>query len=78
MLGDLVSTKVDAEKRMIDSLTSEHNESSEEALDCDQVDDTAVVDLPAERSDLVKVSFYFKLLLIRSFIVENFCCCHLV
>lgn len=55
VLGDLVSTKVDAAKRMVDSLTSEHNESSEEALDCDQVDDTAVVDLPAERSDLVKV-----------------------
>ncbi|CAL9219613.1 unnamed protein product [Arabidopsis halleri] len=55
VLGDLVSTKVNAEKRMVDSLTSEHNESSEEALDCDHVDDTAVVDLPAERSDLVKV-----------------------
>jgi len=78
VLGDLVSTKVDAAKRMVDSLTSEHNESSEEALDCDQVDDTAVVDLPAERSDLVKVSFYCELLLFRPFLVENFCYHHLV
>ncbi|KAL1211648.1 hypothetical protein V5N11_023649 [Cardamine amara subsp. amara] len=55
VLGDLVSTKVDAAKRMVESLTSEHKENNEEALDCDQLDDTAVVDLPAERSDLVKV-----------------------
>ncbi|XP_010463968.1 PREDICTED: multisubstrate pseudouridine synthase 7-like [Camelina sativa] len=55
VLGDLVSTKVDAATKMVDSLTSEHKENNEEALDCDQVDDTAIVDLPAERSDLVKV-----------------------
>lgn len=73
-LGDLVSTKVDAAKRMVDSLTSEHKENNEEALDCDQIDDTAVVDLPAERSDLVKVSFYFEILLIRPSVVENFHC----
>ncbi|KAJ4898513.1 Pseudouridine synthase family protein [Raphanus sativus] len=55
VLGDLVSTKVDDAKKTVDSLTSEHKENSEEALDCDQLDDTAVVDLPGERSDLVKV-----------------------
>ncbi|CAH8361602.1 unnamed protein product [Eruca vesicaria subsp. sativa] len=55
VLGDLVSTKVDDGKKIVGSLTSEHKENSEEALDCDQLDDTAVVDLPGERSDLVKV-----------------------
>lgn len=60
VLGDLVSTKVDDAKRIVGSLTSEHKENNEEALDCDQLDDTAVVDLPGERSDLVKVSFLFR------------------
>ncbi|CAN6981524.1 unnamed protein product [Brassica oleracea var. botrytis] len=55
VLGDLVSTKVDDAKRIVGSLNSEQKENSEEALDCDQLDDTAVVDLPGERSDLVKV-----------------------
>ncbi|ESQ49598.1 hypothetical protein EUTSA_v10022286mg, partial [Eutrema salsugineum] len=55
VLGDLVSTKVDDAKRIVGSLTSEHKENNEEALDCDQLDDTAVVDLSGERSDLVKV-----------------------
>ncbi|KAG5405404.1 hypothetical protein IGI04_011523 [Brassica rapa subsp. trilocularis] len=55
VLGDLVSTKVDDAKRVVGSLNSEQKENSEEALDCDQLDDTAVVDLPGERSDLVKV-----------------------
>ncbi|KAG2316175.1 hypothetical protein Bca52824_019297 [Brassica carinata] len=55
VLGDLVSTKVDEAKRTVDSVASEQKENSEEALDCDQLDDTAVVDLPGERSDLVKV-----------------------
>ncbi|CAN8260429.1 unnamed protein product [Cochlearia groenlandica] len=55
VLGDLVSTKVDDAKKIVSSLTSEHKENNEEALDCDQLDDTAVVDLPGERSDLVKV-----------------------
>ncbi|CAH2055083.1 unnamed protein product, partial [Thlaspi arvense] len=55
VVGDLVSTKVDDAKRIVSSLTSEHKENNEEALDCDQLDDTAVVDLPGERSDLVKV-----------------------
>lgn len=59
-LGDLVSTKVDDAKRTVDILTSEHKENSEEALDCDQLDDTAVVDLPGERSDLVKVIFFLQ------------------
>ncbi|XP_013630112.1 PREDICTED: pseudouridylate synthase 7 homolog [Brassica oleracea var. oleracea] len=55
VLGDLVSTKVDDAKRIVSSLNSGQKENSEEALDCDQLDDTAVVDLPGERSDLVKV-----------------------
>ncbi|KAH0933844.1 hypothetical protein HID58_010961 [Brassica napus] len=55
VLGDLVSTKVEDAKRIVGSLNSEQKENSEEALDCDQLDDTAVVDLPGERSDLVKV-----------------------
>ncbi|CAA7041194.1 unnamed protein product [Microthlaspi erraticum] len=54
-LGDLVSTKVDDAKRTVGSVTSEQKENNEETLDCDQLDDTAVVDLPGERSDLVKV-----------------------
>lgn len=58
VLGDLVSTKVDDAKRVVGSLNSEQKENSEEALDCDQLDDTAVVDLPGERSDLFKVIFF--------------------
>lgn len=58
VLGDLVSTKVDDAKRIVGGITSEQKENNEEALDCDQLDDTAVVDLPGERSDLVKVSIF--------------------
>ncbi|XP_010550930.1 PREDICTED: multisubstrate pseudouridine synthase 7 [Tarenaya hassleriana] len=53
VLGDLVYSKLDDTKSRV-SLSSEHEENNE-AIECGQLDETSVVDLPGERSDLVKV-----------------------